>query len=128
MKWLRDVNGYTPDDPLGTGGVTTVQQGKWTRTIQAQPTVTPRSFDAYVIGGTSGNTVTVEIHASNSPLISIGSDTLIGTITISLGTANSNGVTGYSRIPDLSAVPYDYVCQNVTAIPSGALYTMMGGV
>ncbi len=128
MRWLRNVNGYTPDDPAGTGGITTVQQGAWTRNIQAQPTLAPRSFDAYVVGGTSSNTVTVEIHGSNSPLASIGSNTLIGTISIVLGAANSNGVTGYGRLPDLAAVPYDFVCQNVTAIPSGTLYTMMGGV
>ncbi len=83
-------------------------------------------------GGTAGQTATLEFHAAPTEnLVPSAGDaaTLVGSLTLTIGTADSFGVTARGKLPDLSGLPNDWAWVIVTAIGTGGitLYPVMGG-
>ena len=93
-----------------------------------------RGFGAQASGGTAGQTVTLEFHSwfdNTDNAVAGDSATLVGTLTLTIGSAYSGGtITAKGKIPDLTALPWDYVGVYCTQIGTGGItaYPMMGGV
>ena len=93
-----------------------------------------RSFGAQASGGTAGQTVTLEFHSwfdTTDAAVAGDAATLVGTLTLTIGSAYSGGtITAKGKVPDLIALPWDYVGVYCTQIGTGGItaYPMMGGV
>ena len=117
----------------GQRGFAATGPGAWMPIIQQPGGQGARAFCVETTGGTVGQTVTMELHAwqnGNTPPVAGDPNTLVGTITVTIGTTYTNGITGKGIIPDMSALPYSNVAAYCTQIGTGgiAAYPMMGGV
>ena len=118
----------------GQRGFTATGAGEW-MLVNQQPgySMEARSLVLETTGGTVGQTVTVEFHSwpdNNTPPVAGDTNTLLGTCTITIGSTYANGITGKDKVPDVSAIPYQFVAAYCTQIGTGGItaYPMMGGV
>ena len=114
-------------------GFRAVGAGAWMPIIREPGAQPSRSFSVETEGGTVGQTVTVELHAwpnGNTPPVAGDANTLVGTITVTIGTTYSNGISGKGVVPDLTVLPYSMVAAYCTSIGTGgiAAFPMFDGV